>query len=357
MFQNAGRNPTRRRRGVRRPILAAIPVIVVAIAITAGTTTAAGSKRPKITSLTVEDVPFYANAPLALGQKVGIFKHYGLKVTLQTSANVNVILADLHSGLSQLGFATTPLVLNADEAGQGVKCVAPLGPANIVNPAFPQNAVMVAKNSNITSLSQLQGKTVGLNQLAGSNELYLQVGVQKAGGNFSQVKLATVPFADQAAALASGSIQAAFQVPPFIQQGEAAGQTKLLANLDSVTAPDTTECYVATNGYIKSHASVIKRFAQAEDQSILYSKAHPAAMKALISPVSGLSQSSALALVPPKIVLTDSLAPASMVDYENLMVSAKALNGNPLPAKEFTYIAPGTPMKKLLFGKGGKFKG
>ena len=80
-------------------------------------------------------------------------------------------------------------------------------------------------------------------------------------------------------------------------------------------------------------------------------------MKAMISPVSGLSQSSALALVPPKIVLTDSLAPASMIDYENLMVSAHALNGSPLPAKEFTYIAPGTPMKKLLFGKGGKFTG
>jgi len=358
MFQNSGRNPTGRRRAIRPPILAALTAIVVAVAVTTGTTVAAGAKAsPKLTSLTLEDVPFYANAPLALAQKVGIFAHYGLKVTLETAANVNVILADLHSGLSQLGFATTPLVLNADEAGQGVKCVSPMGPANIVNPAFPQNAVMVAKNSDISSLKQLQGSTVGLNQLAGSNELYLQVGVQKAGGDFSQVKLATVPFADQSAALASGLIKAAFEVPPFIQQGEAAGQTKLLANLDSVTAPDTTECYVATNGYIASHASVINRFAQAEDQAILYAKAHPAAMKAEISPVSGLSQSSALALVPPKIVMTDSLAPATMVDYESLMVTAKALNGSPIPAKQFTYIAPGTPMKKLLFGKGGKFTG
>ena len=361
MFQNLARKPTGWRPTLRRPMLAAIPAVAIVAAVAAaGGTASAGTRAhasPKLTSLSIEDVPFYANAPLALGQKVGIFKHYGLTVSLQTASNVNVILADLHSGLSQLGFATTPLVLNADEAGQDVRCVAPMGPANAVNPAFPQNAVMVAKDSNITSLSQLQGKTVGLNQLAGSNELYLQVGVQKAGGTFSSVKLATVPFADQAAALASGSIQAAFEVPPFIQQGEAAGDQKLLVDLDSVTAPDTTECYVATDGYIGSHKSVIKRFAEAEDQAILYSRAHPAQMKAMISPVSGLSQSSALALVPPKILLTDSLAPASMIDYQNLMVQAKALNGNPLTAKEFTYVAPGTPMKKLLFNKSGKFTG
>lgn len=341
-----------------RPVISVAAAAVVAAAATAGTSAAAGTKAsPKLTNLTLEDVPFYANAPLALAEKVGIFKHYGLKVTLQTASNVNVILADLHSGQSQLGFATTPLVLNADEANQGVKCVAPLGPANVVNPKFPQNAVMVAKNSNITSLSQLAGQTVALNQLAGSNQLYLQIGVKKAGGNFSAIKLATVPFADQAAALASGSIQAAFQVPPFIQAGEAAGETRLLVDLDSVTAPDTTECYVATNDYIKSHQSVINRFAEAEDQAILYSKAHPSAMKAMIGPVSGLSPSAAKGTIPPKIVLTDSLAPESLVKYEILMVGAGALNGNPLGVHQIAYIAPGTPMKKLLFSKSGKFTG
>ena len=165
MFQNLARKPTGWRPTLRRPMLAAIPAVAIVAAVAAaGGTASAGTRAhasPKLTSLSIEDVPFYANAPLALGQKVGIFKHYGLTVSLQTASNVNVILADLHSGLSQLGFATTPLVLNADEAGQDVRCVAPMGPANAVNPAFPQNAVMVAKDSNITSLSQLQGKTVG----------------------------------------------------------------------------------------------------------------------------------------------------------------------------------------------------
>lgn len=358
MFQD--RKRAGRRRSVRRPMIAAIPAVALVAAIAAGSTATAGTRAhasAKLTSLTIEDVPFYANAPLALASKVGIFKHYGLKVTLQTASNVNVILADLHSGNTQLGFATTPLVLNADEAGQGVKCVAPMGPANVVNPAFPQNAVMVASNSNITSLSQLQGQTVGLNQLAGSNQLYLQVGVKKAGGDFSQVKLATVPFADQAAALASGSIQAAFEVPPFIQSGEAAGDQKLLVDLDSVTAPDTTECYVATNSYISSHKSVINNFVMAEDQAILYAKAHPAQMKAMIGPVSGLTAAQAKGSVPPKIVETDSLDPESLVKYEILMVGAGALNGDPLGSKQIAYVAPGTPMKKLLFGKGGNFEG
>jgi NitT/TauT family transport system substrate-binding protein len=133
------------------------------------TSTGTGTSSGSLTTINIGEVPFYANIPLALGEKVGIFAHYGLQVNLQPASNVNVIIANLHSGHQQLGFVTTPLLLKADEAGQNVKCVAPLGIANNVNPAYPQNAVMVAANSTITSLAQLAGKTVGLNQLAGSN--------------------------------------------------------------------------------------------------------------------------------------------------------------------------------------------
>jgi len=365
----AVRKLSRLRRAARRPILAAMPVLLAAVTISAcgsasGTSSASGAGSGAasggshgLTTLKISAVPFYSNMALALGQKVGIFAHYGLKVELETSSNVNVTLADLHSGESQLGFATTPLVLNADEKGQNVKCVAPMGPANVANPSFPQNAVIVAKNSTITSLKQLEGKTVALNQLAGSNQLYLDIGVTKAGGNPANLKLATVPFADMASALKHGTVQAAFAVPPFIKAGEKAGETRVLADLDSVTSPNTQDCYVATSDYISGHQSVINRFVQAQDQSILYAKAHPSEALAQVGAVSGLSAAAAAATVPPKLVLTDDLAPGSMISYQNLMIQAKALNGSPLTADKVAYVAPSTPMTKLLFDEGGKFTG
>jgi NitT/TauT family transport system substrate-binding protein len=319
--------------------------------------TSTGSSSGTVTTLNIGEVPFYANMALSLGEKVGIFAHYGLKVVLQPASNVNVIIANLHSGHQQLGFVTTPLLLKADEAGQSVKCVAPMGIANNVNPAYPQNAVMVAKDSTITSLAQLSGKSVGLNQLAGSNELYLQAGVQKAGGDFPSVHLATVPFADIPAALKSGTIQAGFEVQPFITSGEQAGDQKLLADLDSLTSPWTTQCYAATTSYISSNTAVLTKFATAESQAILYAQAHPADAIGQIATVSGLSETAAKAATPPKIVFTNDLQPASLIKYRDFMSKYKALNGPSLTQDQVAWTAPGEPATKLLFGAGGKYTG
>jgi NitT/TauT family transport system substrate-binding protein len=320
-------------------------------------TTSPGTSGQSLTTINIGEVPFYANIPLALGEKVGIFAHYGLQVNLQPASNVNVIIANLHSGHQQLGFVTTPLLLKADEAGQGVECVAPLGVANNVNPSYPENAVMVAKGSSITSLAQLSGKTVGLNELEGSNELYLEAGVEAAGGNFASVKLATIPFADMAAALKSGTIQAGFEVEPFIVSGEQSGDQKMLADLDSVTSPWTTQCYAATNSYLTANTAVMTRFVEAEDQSILYAAAHPSEALAEIGTVSGLSAAAAKADVPPDIVYTDSLAPSSLISYADLMLKYNDLK-SPVPAQSaIAWVAPGSPATKLLFADGGKYTG
>jgi NitT/TauT family transport system substrate-binding protein len=324
---------------------------------TSGGGSATGAGSGSVTTLNIGEVPFYANMALALGEKVGIFAHYGLKVVLQPAANVNVIIANLHSGHQQLGFVTTPLLLKADQAGQSVKCVAPMGIANNVNPAYPQNAVMVAKDSPITSLSQLAGKTVGLNQLAGSNELYLQAGVQQAGGDFSSVKLATVPFADLPSALKSGTLQGAFEVQPFITSGEQAGDQKLLADLDSLTSPWTTQCYAATTSYLSSNTDVMTRFAHAESQAILYAQAHPADAIDQIASVSGLSEAAAKAATPPKIVFTNDLAAASILKYAAFMTKYNALKGPAVTQDQVAWAAPGEPATKLLFGAGGKYTG
>jgi NitT/TauT family transport system substrate-binding protein len=294
---------------------------------------------------------------LALGEKVGIFAHYGIKVNLKPASNINVIIANLHGNHQQLGYLSVPLLLKADEAGQNLKCVSRLGPSTIVNPAYPQDAVMVAKNSPVKNLGQLSGKTVALNQLAGSNELLLQAGVSQAGGSMSSIKLATVPFADMSAALKSGTVQAAFEVQPFIKAGQASGDQRLLSNLDPLTAGWTTDCYAATTSYINSHKTVINNFVTAESQSILYAKAHPQDALAEIGPVSGLSPAAAKASVPPKTVFTNNLGPATIIQYGNFMRKFKALSGPTLTQSQVAYVAPGEPATKLLFGPGGKFTG
>jgi NitT/TauT family transport system substrate-binding protein len=311
----------------------------------------------KLTTVNIGIVPFYAYAATALGEQKGIFAHYGLNVVLQPASNINIILAEMHSGQVQLGYASTSLLATGDEKGQNVRCVAPVEDADIVIPSYPENAIMVAANSSISSLKDLNGKTVAVNQPGGSNELFLKAAVEQAGGNFSSINITTVPFADMAAALKSGAVDAAFEVPPFIQLGEKAGEQKLLADTDSLTAGLTAQCYMATNGYIQHDNAVLTRFVQAQDQAILYAKAHPALANAEIPKVSGLSAAQAKLAVPPKLVYSDNLEPSTIVKYELFMAKFGYLGGRVLPLDEVAWVAKGTPMKRLYFNTAGKYVG
>src|ERR1700691_1199939 len=111
---NAGRPGGLPRKRGRRVLAALGGAAALAMAVAACSSGGASSSRNTgtsggaLTTLNIGEVPFYANIPLALGEKVGIFAHYGLKVNLQPASNVNVIIANLHSGHQQLGFVTTP---------------------------------------------------------------------------------------------------------------------------------------------------------------------------------------------------------------------------------------------------------
>lgn len=312
----------------------------------------------KLTKITIGVVPFYMYAATYLGEKKGIFAHYGLKVVLKTASNITpIIFAEMHSNEVQLGFASTALMVNAVEKGQNTRCVAPVMNKNVSTPHFPETAIMVAKNSSIHSLKQLDGKTVALNDLSGSNHLFLEAALENAGGTFKTVKLTAVPFADMAAALKSGSITAAFEVPPFIKVGENEGDQKLLARATTVATGLTTTCYMATNTYISSHKHILQRFVKAQDQSILFGKAHPNEVRAEVPAVSGLTASQAKGSVPPNLVFSDKLKAHSIVKYEKLMSKYTTLDGPVQPVKKVAWLPKVRAMKKLEFNGAGKFIG
>lgn len=354
------------RPGARRGIAALASCLVLGGTLAGALTMGAGaSARPhsrhasakKVTTLDLAEVPFFEYAATELGQKKGIFRHYGLKIDFKPASNVNIILAELHSNQDQLGFTSTALLLNADEKGQGVKCIAPVETANEPDPSYPANAIMVAAGSKITSLKQLDGKTVALNQPGGSNQLFLEAAVEKAGGNYKSVNITTVPFADMPAALKSGAVDAAFEVPPFISTGTKDGDQKMLADVDYLTAGDTPDCWMATDTYIAHHKSLLTSFVQAQDQSILFAAKHPKAANNFIPLVSGLPKKEALASVPPKLVYSDDLAPSTIVKYEVFMHRYGALDGRVLPLHKVAWVAHGTPMKKLYFDGRGRYTG
>jgi ABC-type nitrate/sulfonate/bicarbonate transport system substrate-binding protein len=316
-----------------------------------------GGGSSNLTTLTISEQPYNGLAATALGQKVGIFAHYGLKIELKPASTIAVITAQVQSGQVPLGYTVTAILANAVEKGLGVRCVAPVQGTSGPIPGYPQNAIIVAKDSPITSLKQLNGKKFGLVALVGPNFLAAKQYVTEAGGNWDSVKPAAVPFADMAAAVSSGEVAAGLVVAPFIQKGVASGKVRILKDISANNVGQTVECYMASNSYIDKHKDVIDRFVKAQDQAILYAKAHPEAAAALVPEVAGVPAAALKGKLPPRVNYSTEIKLSSFLAYEKWMKKWGGLNGPLLPAEKLAYIAPGTPMTKLLFDDKGKYIG
>jgi NitT/TauT family transport system substrate-binding protein len=317
---------------------------------------ASGASAAAKTPITIAVVPYSGLAATGLGQVKGIYGHYGLNVTLAPASNITIIIAELQSGQYPLGYLSEALMVQAIGAGVAVKCVAPVGPTTDVIKGYPQEAIIVGANSSVTSLSDLDGKTLALPTLSGANYLAAKAAVSEGGANWASIHLTALPYVDMDAAVSSGEVQAAFQLSPYIEQGTQAGEVKVLHLLDGTKAGTPgPPCFAATDSYIHSHKALLTKFVEAQDQAILFANAHKAEANAQIATVSGIPASDVI--LPPKSFYTDSLLLPTMHGYESFMKTWGGLTGPILPVSYLAWVASGTPMTTLLFNASGKYTG
>jgi NitT/TauT family transport system substrate-binding protein len=347
-------------RGWRSALLGRVSVSVVAgltlTSMAAVVPSSVSSASTKLTTLNVVLIGSSMDVPTVIGMDAGIFAHYGLKLNLSFVASPTIVAGDILGGTDQIGFLSTGALISADAAGEGIKYI-----SNIeVNPSkflpFPNNSysLMVASGSSITSAAQLMGKTVGLGVLAGAEALQIAVAVTTAGGDWSKVNKVQVPYANMPAELANGTIAAAGEVQPFSTEP---GQ-QLLTDLDETTAGDAQVGFSATAAYIASHPALVKAFAEAQQESILYTQANYSKITPVVlAQASGLPVSEAsLFTVPTKIYFSTNLNPPGILSFEKIMQTYAFLAAGPLmPLSALVYTAPGTPMTKLMFNAAGKF--
>ena len=85
------------------------------------------------------------------------------------------------SGTEQFGFITTPVLVNLNSKGVGVKCVSTVDGNEPTNPADDSTVLVAAKGSGITSIKDLAGKNVAEVQLSSLNSLSVMVLAKQAG--------------------------------------------------------------------------------------------------------------------------------------------------------------------------------
>ena len=287
-----------------------------------------GSAAGTITNVTLGYVPYSDDASLFYAQSSGIFKKHGLNVTFVPQASPVAVEASMASGTEQFGFITTPVLINLNSKGVGVKCVSSVDGSEPSSPADDSTVLVAAKGSGITSVKDLAGKNVAEVQLTSLNSLAVEILAKQAGISPASIHQIAIPFPQMPAALAQGRVQAAVIVAPFAATALSEGATVLTHPNVDLFPNGTVTCLDAMSSYISANPAVVSEFRAAMDESIAYSQTHQSVVKQTL--VKGLSLTPAVAA---KQVLATNWNPAlntaSITTIENYMKQFGVITSEP----------------------------
>ena len=153
-----------------------------------------------------------------------------------------------------------------------------------------QDAVVVPKNSPITSIQQLKGKKIAYGSGSSANYNLLTV-LTKAGLTTKGVTLVNLQPAEALAAFASGSVDAWDIWPPYVQQVVAQDGARILATGSSYGSPYSFE--VASKAAVANpaKAAAIKVYLATLDKAYVWAATHPTAWAVAWGKAAGLPTS------------------------------------------------------------------
>jgi NitT/TauT family transport system substrate-binding protein len=230
-----------------------------------------GGDTAELTRLELGYVPYADAAPTFLAIENGIFEEHGLEVNVTPAQAPTQIVATMAAGETDIGFVTTPVLVNANAQGTKIKCVTAVAGRQATDVDHDATGLVANPDSGIDSVADLAGKRVGVVQLASLNSLSIQALLQEEGVDPAAAELVQLPFPQMPDALQQGRVDAAIIVSPFLQ-GALANGAKLVThpNVD-LWGDGTPVCFSATDTFIEENEDVLQRFSDAMAEAIEYS--------------------------------------------------------------------------------------
>src|SRR5579875_3873875 len=159
-----------------------------------------------------------ANAPIYLGYERGYFRQEGLNLELVNLPTANQLIPALAAGHIEVGSGGVAAGLfNAIARGINARMVADSGSM----PPGQRGSAWVVRQALLDSTAirtpaDLRGRTIALAAVASIADVELDMLLAQGGLTRTDVRVEQIPYADQIAAFANGSIDAAYTFEPFL---------------------------------------------------------------------------------------------------------------------------------------------
>lgn len=267
------------------------------------------------------------------GVRSGIFRKYGLTVEIVTVTSGAAALAALAGGSVDIALTSMLPFFQAFARGLPFQIVAP-GQQYVSDQ--PTQALFVKKGSPIQHGSDLNGKIVGVQSIKDLNWAATAAWIDATGGDSKTVKFIELPLATVLPAIAEGRIDAAALSAPYLQQGIASGEVRMLAkNFDVIGKRFEVAVYIATRATVAANPDAMSRFAHAMHDAATYVNTHPAETVELIASFTGVDPAviaKEARTTDPTYVDNRDIQPVADLTYKYRLVD------HPLTADELTAV-------------------
>lgn len=246
--------------------------------------------------ITVATVPGFADAPLQVAIRDGLFARHHVDVRVQTYATLQRAYAALGSGQAEVisGDYAGLLYAQSHPAGARLRLLADGYDAT---PGLME--VLTLPGSAVTTPQQLEGKVVGtpLPELApfsadapyNIETLATEAVLQSDGVSPSSVVWRAMPPGDMIAALRDHQVSAIVAPQPYILQAETQlGAAELFDVCSGVTASLPLSGYFTTAGFARNYPTALHAF-QAALAAAKTSTAQPGTVRSVLSTLPGMT--------------------------------------------------------------------
>jgi ABC-type nitrate/sulfonate/bicarbonate transport system substrate-binding protein len=217
--------------------------------------------------------------PLVIAQDQGIWAKNGLDVELVlASADTSAGIPRMLNGEVQFVNGGGPQIIKAVSSELPVTLVSGLQSSDASTQ--PTDGLLVPADSDIKSLKDLEGKTVGVSGLGGTTNVVNNIALRNAGVDPSTVTYVNLaPPALQAAA-ESGQVDAVLIFGLYYTQATGSG-FRSIEGSGTNGLPGTLQIgYLTTNDYLAQNPETVEKFTKALSEANDYANAHPDAVRA-----------------------------------------------------------------------------
>lgn len=159
-------------------------------------------------------IPTLPNLVLVKPEMGGLLEQYNMSATINEQASGADIVSFIASDDFEMGGgAAGAATLNAIHGGLPVKVVAPLFGQPPDGPG--PNPVIVAEDSDIEEMADLEGRPVAINDIGVATGWMLELALNDGGLTLDDVDVRTMPFPDMIPALDEGGIDAGVTITPL----------------------------------------------------------------------------------------------------------------------------------------------